>query len=284
MEKKICLIIVYFGKLPFWLPAFQLSCRHNPNVDWMIFVDDEMPPDPPDNVRYIKSSWESFNQIASHKLGFPVNITNAFPYKMCDYKPLLGKIYEDLLANYDFWGHCDIDIIWGNIRKYISDSLLDNYDMITSRPYRISGHFCLYRNKERFNHLFKEVPGAQVKLSVWQQYLGFDESELTQYIKNINKKNIFNELRVKLFGGNRKPAIRIYWDEVLTSSGRHQRMVNNETGLFLKWKEGSCYHVDGSELMYLHFHKLKNKLKGIDFGYSAKPSEIIITESNILSR
>ena len=47
---------------------------------------------------------------------------------------------------YDFWGYCDIDLIFGNIRKFITDDILDKYDKILSR-----GHFTLFRNKDSIN-------------------------------------------------------------------------------------------------------------------------------------
>ncbi len=68
MKHKICLIIVYFGKLPFWLPAFQLSCGYNPEIDWLIFIDDKAPPNPPDNVTYHQSSWDSFRASVGQNL------------------------------------------------------------------------------------------------------------------------------------------------------------------------------------------------------------------------
>jgi hypothetical protein len=33
------------------------------------------------------------------------------PYKICDWKPFYGHIFREYLVAYDFWGHCDMDII-----------------------------------------------------------------------------------------------------------------------------------------------------------------------------
>ena len=42
------------------------------------------------------------------------------PYKLCDYKPVYGLIFDEDLQDYDFWGHCDVDLIFGDIRKFIN--------------------------------------------------------------------------------------------------------------------------------------------------------------------
>jgi len=31
-----------------------------------------------------------------------------------------------------FWGYCDIDLIFGNIRAFMTDELLNEYDIIKS--------------------------------------------------------------------------------------------------------------------------------------------------------
>ena len=46
---------------------------------------------------------------------FPISLER--PYKLCDYKPSYGEVFKDELAGYDFWGNCDIDLVWGNIKK-----------------------------------------------------------------------------------------------------------------------------------------------------------------------
>ncbi|RUQ45547.1 hypothetical protein D8M30_15595, partial [Corynebacterium pseudodiphtheriticum] len=48
---RIIFIIPYFGCWPFWMPFFLESCRHNPDIDWLLFSDCPMPANVPTNVR-----------------------------------------------------------------------------------------------------------------------------------------------------------------------------------------------------------------------------------------
>lgn len=59
----------------------------------------------------------------------PVAIPNS--YKLCDFKPTYGLIFSEYIAKYDFWGMGDIDVIYGNIRDFITEDVLNNNDIIT---------------------------------------------------------------------------------------------------------------------------------------------------------
>ena len=63
------------------------------------------------------------------------------PYKLCDYRICYGAVFQDFIKNYDFWGFCDIDLLWGNIRTFITEGILNKYDKIG-----FQGHSTLVRN------------------------------------------------------------------------------------------------------------------------------------------
>ena len=144
---KIALIIPYFGKFrndnDFWLKSIEL----NPTIDILIFTDQQIKV--PENVKLIAMSFIDFRRLIQSKFDFDVSIPQ--PYKICDFRPAYGYILSDYLSGYDFWGHCDNDLIFGNIRKFIPDSILNSYDKILRR-----GHFTLYRNKPETNDFFKK--------------------------------------------------------------------------------------------------------------------------------
>ncbi|CAK8719229.1 hypothetical protein GKODMF_10795 [Candidatus Electrothrix gigas] len=254
--KRIALVVTYFGKLPFWFPAFQLSCSYNHDIQWIIFSDAPQPSDCPLNISFIKFTADEFCQLASRKLSIDVRLSNDFLYKICDFKPAFGIIYEDFLSDYDFWGHCDIDIIWGRINKFVTPELLRKYDIITSRLQRISGHFCLYRNTEKINRIFLEMPWTVELLQKERSYERLDEEYFTRYLYWLMHPTFLSHVK-QFFAG--KPFVpKIYWDKVLTTSGRHQRaLLSNEVDYF-RWENRKVYHTDGTERMYLHFHVLKS--------------------------
>jgi hypothetical protein len=150
--QSIVLINCYFGKFPWYFSFFIKSCETNPTVDFIIFSDSKFNSDLPSNVRIIPFTLAQFNQLASEKLGFRIDVKNA--YKLCDFKPAYGLIFSDYINNYDFWGMCDIDIVLGRIREFITEELLNEYDIINTRHDYLTGSFMLFRNNNLLNNLF----------------------------------------------------------------------------------------------------------------------------------
>jgi hypothetical protein len=252
--KKIALIITYFGELPFWFPAFQHSCRYNPDIQWLIFSDADRPKECSENITFIKYSVNDFCKIATKKIGVRLTINHSYLYKICDFKPTFGLIYEDYIKEYDFWGHCDLDIVWGKINNFIDDNLLEKYDIITSRLRRISGHFCLYRNTDEIKSFYLKMPLSIQLLQDSRKYQKIDEEFFSNYLNLSNTPNWF--YRIKNFFVNEK-KIRVYWDKILTTSGKDQRVLISNHGKYFKWENGKVYSAEGEELMYIHFHVLK---------------------------
>ena len=48
-----------------------------------------------------------------------------------------------------YWGHCDVDLIWGDIRKFVTDDVLTKYKRIFSR-----GHCSIYENSSEVNAVY----------------------------------------------------------------------------------------------------------------------------------
>ncbi|MFN4364731.1 DUF6625 family protein [Chryseobacterium hispalense] len=152
---RIALINCYFGKSwPEYFKHFLFSCKYNPDVDFLLFTNLEAPFHLP-NVHFIKiSSLAEFSELASKKLNLSINILDG--YKLCDFKPTYGLIFQDYLQGYDFWGYCDIDIIFGNIRYFITEKLLKKYDVISPHKDYPAGFFTLLKNNEQCINLFRQ--------------------------------------------------------------------------------------------------------------------------------
>jgi len=162
-EPTICFVIPYFGRWPFWMPFFLASCQANPTVDWLLFSDcgelQELPP----NVRIVQTSYEAYCVRVSVCLGIDFHPRN--PYKLCDLKPALGVIHEQELAGYEFWGFCDLDLVFGGLRDYYTADRLARKDVFSTHARRISGHCCLLRNTAEIRGLFQRVPNWRERLS-----------------------------------------------------------------------------------------------------------------------
>ena len=76
-------------------------------------------------------------------------ITLSKPQKLCDYKCAYGVIFEDYIQDYDWWGHCDLDQIFGNLNMFVTEDMLRKYDKLFSL-----GHLSLYKNSYKNNRIF----------------------------------------------------------------------------------------------------------------------------------
>lgn len=94
--KKCCFIIPYFGKLPNYFPLFLKTCQYNTNFDWLVFTDDGTEYDYPQNVQRVEMTFSELKQKIQSKFDFPISLST--PYKLCDYKPAYGYIFEEYLA------------------------------------------------------------------------------------------------------------------------------------------------------------------------------------------
>ena len=71
------------------------------------------------------------------------------PYKLCDMRPVFFVIFEEWIKGYDFWAFGDCDLIFGDIRSYFPDKILDQYDRL-----QVLGNFQLIRNTKEANEQY----------------------------------------------------------------------------------------------------------------------------------
>lgn len=144
---RLLLILPYFGTLPNYFQQYLNSCAHNSDIcDWLIFTDDKTKYIYPDNVKVYYCSFQEIQNRIKNLFPFSVRIDR--PYKLCDYKPAYGFIFENEIRGYDYWGHCDPDIIWGKFSHFFNSSILSH-----DRVMRL-GHLCLYKNTFENNRRF----------------------------------------------------------------------------------------------------------------------------------
>jgi hypothetical protein len=244
------------------MPAFLLSCRTNADVEWILYTDINPPPDIPPNVTFRPMSVQELNERCSHVLGTTIDIKRR---KLCDLKVTYGVIFADDLLSFDFWGCSDLDIIWGDIRRFATDARLLAHDIFSSRKEKLSGHCTLYRNTPEVNCLFERIPDVRALLST-SHYEHLDERELTKY--------------VRFPSGSGRSVPRIYWEQQLATNAAYQKGLRDESMI---WKNGRTFGPDGREFMYVHFHKLKEDMDTIDFDSVDTPVSFRINRQGFLA-
>lgn len=275
----ILVICVYFGPLPPWLPGFLVSCEYNPEIDWLIITDADVSriaDYSPKNVRWLCSDIESVARLATRQLGFEIRLNRNHARKLCDLKPAYGLIFEEQIRNYGFWGHCDLDIVWGRIRHFITDDMLARNDIISSRLGKISGHFTIYRNTDAINGLVRDLSSFREIASQPERHAAFDEKQFTDFLRS--KTSLSGRIVERLRGGR---APRICWDRILHTPAREQRKVRESENRVYQWVGGATFNPEGGEVMYVHFHLLKRTIEHYALQWGEHPSRIVISERRI---
>jgi hypothetical protein len=133
----IRLVVPHFGPRPPYFPLVLRSMARNPDVHWLLFTEAPVPGAPP-NVDVVGCDFEGLaKRIRAH---FEFDVRLADPYKLCDFRPAFGEIFADELAGYDFWGHCDLDVLFGRIRDHLPPAAFEADKIL------FQGNFALYRN------------------------------------------------------------------------------------------------------------------------------------------
>lgn len=153
---KICVAIPYFGSWPSYFYLFLESCRANPNIDFLFFTDLKLNNYPPltKNIIVNSMTFDSLINRIEHKLD--IKLAKINPYKLCDYRPAFGIIFQEYFSRYDYWGWCDIDIILGMTSKYLKN--LFNFDIWCVRKYWTTGSWTLLNNINKINNLYLNSP------------------------------------------------------------------------------------------------------------------------------
>lgn len=164
MLKKL-FIIPWVGNLPPWFKFYENNILRYKEFgfDWLVIND-----------------IDKILEIVNKKLGIifdpfcDKDSTNPFR-KVCDLRPMFGYLFNDLLKGYDFWGHTDIDVVYGRIDKFVTDDLLNQCDIFSCDPNTLCGPFTLYRNIDKINNLFRQNDNWKLAMKV-NKPSGFDES------------------------------------------------------------------------------------------------------------
>ncbi|MCX5706136.1 MAG: hypothetical protein NTW13_00420, partial [Candidatus Omnitrophica bacterium] len=231
--KTIIMLMPYFGNWPEWFNLYLETCKQNTTINWLFFTDCPEPENKCLNVRYIRMSFEEFRKYAGEKLGFPLNMSH--PYKICDLRVAFGVIFDEYIAGYDYWGFGDIDLLYGNIRKFLTDNIL-RYNVISFHSHSLSGSFSCFKNNLELKYMYRYLNNWQDKLSRDNWY---DELDKLLGKILIKKEGSYFIESFNAPGANGIPWVDgpyIYPTEWYWSDGR---LINNRDG--------------GREFLYFHF-------------------------------
>ena len=241
MDKRIAIIVPYFGKLPDCFPAWWTSAIRNPMLEFWFFTDNEKVTSEK-NIIVKHIGFSDFVSILQKKFDFRIRCDK--PYKLCDYKPTYGDVFEEELKGYEYWGYCDVDLVFGNVQDFITECMLEEHDKIL-----IDGHFSIFKNNDRMNKLYKSK-------GVYPEY-DFEEAFTT------SDSCYFDEYRgmeLKLI----REKCKVYYDGNIYINADPKRPVFSKNGERIVgiWEDGDLFQVDedGKRKKLLYFHVCKRKM------------------------
>lgn len=249
-NKSIILLICYFGKLPWYFDYFLHSCKFNPKIHFYLITDNDLTKSQiPLNVFPVQMSLEEMKQIATSRFGFEVALEQ--PYKFCDFRPALAYLMPKLIEEYDFWGYGDIDVIYGNIRNFITDEMLIDYDVISVRHDFLSGVFSLFRNCKEINELFKKSKDYK-KVFTNGKHCCFDETNFTYdlFAEGFSYSEIESEIESMTH-----LVKKLHYQKVLNAYFDFH-IIEGLPGK-IKWSNGILTYKNTIEAILYHLIKLK---------------------------
>lgn len=258
MENKICVIGVYFGELPNYITLWMKSCRYNPTVDFILFTDKKLRSLPPNVINY-NITLAQMKEKIEKLLGFEVCLKK--PYKICDYRPIYGLLFSDYLVKYDYWGHCDFDMIFGDLQPFFDKYHLYQYDRFNAL-----GHLSLYRNTSEVNNRF-QCDGSREN---YKEVFTTDKNCIFDEIPGMTAiylKNKFPFFTKRIFAD----IATVYDRFRLIDEYKLDKPAINYPLQIFYWEEGKCfraYYKDAvwhkEEFLYIHFKKRKNFIVEFD--------------------
>ena len=281
---SIAVILTYFlngkGHWPGYIDWFFASCKANSTVDFFVFTDDETMQrhNEAKNIHVVNMSFQECSELVSKKLDGAI-LTK--PYKLCDYKPAYAVIFEEWVKDYDYYGFCDCDLMFGDIRGFFPDSILEKYDKLM-----ILGQFQLSKNTEEVKHYYKldwpkgskhENTRTWKKVVTTENYCGWDEGLGLPQVVRENGKPIYRTLKNFSNIYQRIKGGKHMYDKLIDKNDAANRPFQ-----MWQWKNGGIYHINTltkKETPKLYIHFTERELK---FEPYVDQKEIYITENSEL--
>jgi hypothetical protein len=168
------MIRTWAGPLPEWTPQFlahvQLFLKHGWKFVLLHYPDQE--------------ALDEFSATVQRRLGVKVN-PQLGSRKICEFDPALAAIFPGMVAPYDFWGHYNLDCVYGRVWNWLNVGYLQDMDVFGNDPDAICGPFSVYRNTPLVNHLFRETRHWR-EIFEDDVFHGFDEGAFSQTVRRVS--------------------------------------------------------------------------------------------------
>jgi hypothetical protein len=263
-KPSLLLIAVYLGRLPVWYPAFLASCRTNETTSWLIVTDAVPPASSPPNVRHRRIGGNQLESLVAERLGRRLPLIDN-PRKLCDLKPTYAILFDQDVRPFDYWGYCDLDVVWGNLHSAFAGPLSEEADVFALRRHRLAGHLSLFRNRADINQLFERSPAFIPALETSNVTM-FDEVAMTELVADLALEGY----------------LRVSWPSFVLGE-EFRRVLKRQVSGWV-WRAGRLIDPRfGREIAYLHFTDWKSTMTRCDVRLPETAEAFEITPHGIIS-
>lgn len=272
---KYVIFCPYFGKLPVHFNLWLISCEYNSKFKFIIFTDDNTSYVLPKNVEIIRLSFADFVKKVQKKLNFKIALIK--PYKLCDFKPTYGYLFEEYLNGCQYWGYCDLDLIFGDIESFLPN---DDYDKIS-----YLGHLCLMKNTKEIRESFMlNNPNSKIDFKdILSAPINFGFDEIGDY--GINNLLVYHNFKIfnyeKYIADINCLSKRLTMVRLIDGKFKKEKkkmVFSFEKGKIFNYSINSKELIEKKEYAYIHFQKRKMSNK-----ISNKCSKFIITYEDFIN-
>lgn len=234
-QKKILLINSWFGPIPEYYKFHEKTMQYqSENIDMLFFTDQYLPKNTlSDNYRVHKISEDNVKYRFFVKSGKKYEGTIVGKTSLMKLM-FLNNFFDDFVdySKYDYVGIYDTDTLFNNIYEWI-EPYLGKKDFISIgggvNHERLSGPFCIFRNKKQILNLFDTQEYFENVLNENVNYL---EHNIDQYAKSVDNVEII----------------------------QHTQNVEHETSKIIfeaEWSGGKLY-CNNKEILVHHFYRKRD--------------------------
>ncbi|RTL24189.1 MAG: hypothetical protein EKK52_01930 [Burkholderiales bacterium] len=145
---KVAMIVPYFGRRPPYFDVFLKSLERIRHFHWHLLTDCVDLPWPSEQVTVHRSTLAECRRAIEQAAGQAITLDK--PYKLCDYRPVYGLAFPELLEGCTHWGYGDLDLLMGDVDRYF-----ERFLELGQEKFLIRGHCSVFPNTPRMLELFR---------------------------------------------------------------------------------------------------------------------------------
>ena len=249
----IRLILPWVGELPWYWPLFEDSVKHA-GIELVL----------------VRGDAEYFRKRVEEGLPGIARCGLQDGYKLCDLKPMYGRIFSEEIGDAEYWAFGDCDVVYGRgMRVWLERNVADGVEVACMRRDWPSGPFTLMKNCDKVNSLFERAANWR-DVARSPEHCGFDELGRNWLTRHVYGGVPYGELRREgNFAGVMWSAddVKFVHEDVLCEDGLRQGEVKMHPDGRLMFNDGeiAAFHFIGVK-QALGFN-VNGVLSDVDAGY-----------------